>query len=171
MVRPQSGLRAYLATRRSHRLGCCRYEANKEGPYRCSPSEEQKLEWLALDLLSRKQINRFFSDKNKGKELASGRVVAKGGSVSKTPITVIGDRRVRRRAPSVVMSPALEASISLSAVQYKIYGSGPGRTQTLLCECREPGWTVNSTARYCKGCGGKGLCTHNKHIYKCKECR
>jgi hypothetical protein len=103
--------------------------------------------------------------------LAPGAVLSNGGgSVSRTPITVIGDRRVRRRAPSVVMSPALEASISLSAVQYKIYGSGRNRTQTLLCECRLLGWTENSTARSCHGCGGTGLCTHNKEMHKCTVC-
>ena len=122
-------------------------------------------------MLSRQQIGAFFNNKNRGKALAPGAVLSKGGgSVSTTPITVIGDRRVRRRAPSVVMSPALEASISLSAVQYKIYRNGRFHTQVLLCECRLRGWTENSEARYCHGCGGTGLCAHNKEMHKCTVC-
>jgi hypothetical protein len=151
-----------------------RLEAHQKGSYRCSPSEAQRLAWFAHGFLSRRQIRNIIMVYNRGKgykELAPGATMSKGGgSVSTTPITVIGDRRVRRRASSVVVSPAPEASISLSAVQYKIYGSGRNRTQTLLCECRLLGWTENSTARCCHGCGGKGLCTHNKQIEKCTVC-
>jgi hypothetical protein len=91
LVRPHSGLRAYQAARRPYGY---RWEAPKEDPV---PSAEQMHSWLALGILSLKQIKKFFN--NKTHRNPPNRSDQRP---STTPIIERNGRRVRQRASPVL---------------------------------------------------------------------
>ena len=188
MVRPQSVLRAFLATRRSHRPrlqvggepeksvsvgGAVERVGRIEHPNVAPDQEVLREQETSKARESRRPPQQNANNCNQRPPGATARPARScfgcfAACFARSLLCCFAALAALAASLLLLLSLPFESSIAPCVVQYKIYASG---NQALLCDCGLPGWTETSPVRFCKGCGGKDLCRHIKRRSNCHECR